>query len=160
MTNSLEHFEALQRFLDVELEAGIGLVDNPHVNRIAALGVALEEMLEDLGYGERVVRNTKTLARALDELGVPVRFKNRGYTESHQILLAPNSRRAEELCYQLEELGIFVDVGGRIGVAEVTHRGMGLSEMEEIAGLIAEVYFKGVREEVKRRVKSFVENHK
>lgn len=153
LTNSSEHEETLRNFLEIDLETGIGLVDNPHVNRIAALGIAMEEMFRNQGYGRRVVKNAKVLAKALDDLGVPVRFKNRDYTESHQILLDLDEKRAEKFCRQLEKIGIFVDVAGRIGVAEVTHRGMGRPEMGKIAELMAEVYKNGPREELKKRVR-------
>ncbi len=158
LTNSSEHAQALRSFLDIDLEMGIGLVDNPHVNRIAALGIALEEMLEDLDYGKRVIENARVLARTLNELDVPVRFKNRSYTESHQILLDIDSKRAEKLCHQLEKIGIFIDEGGRIGTAEITHRGMKTTEMSDIAELIAEVYFKGPRDALKAHVRKLMDS--
>jgi glycine hydroxymethyltransferase len=152
VTNSEPHFEALRRMLDFDLEEGLGLVDNPHVNRIAALGITIEELLEDQGYGKRVIENAQALARALDEAGVPVRFKDRGFTESHQVLLDLQMERATELCHALEEVSIFIDIGGRIGTAEVTRRGMGSAEMVEVANLIAEVYLQGVQKGLKEKV--------
>ena len=152
LTNSSEHEKILRNFLEIDLEAGIALVDNPHVNRIAALGIALEEMSRNRNYGRRVIRNAKALAKALDESGVPVRFRERGYTESHQILLNLSPEAAEKLCRQLENVGIFVDITGRIGVAEVTRRGMGPSEMGRVAELMKEVYKKGPQEGLKKRV--------
>jgi len=131
---------SMRKMLELDLEAGIGLVDNPHLNRIAALGIALEEMLEDPGYGERVVENSRALARALDESGVPVRFRERGYTASHQILLDLDADGAETLCRALEDVGIFIDAWGRLGTAEATHRGMGPAEMEILAAWIAAIY--------------------
>lgn len=142
LTNSKEHAKNLRKFLELDLETGIGLIDNPHMNRVAALGIAIEEMLDDPNYGIRVIENAQALARALDEKRVPVRFEERNYTESHQILLELDEQTAKKLCHQLEKTGIFIDIGGRIGVAEVTHRGMGLDEMGKIAELIAEVYHK------------------
>ena len=156
LTNSAEHERTLRNLLDIDLETGIGLVDNPHVNRIAALGVALEELLKDRGYGKRVIRNAKMLARALDESGVPVRFRRRGYTESHQILLDLSPEKAREFCHQLERVNIFIDVAGRIGVAEVTRRGMGSSEMLRVAELMAQVYKNGPAPELKKQVKRLV----
>jgi len=156
LTDSSEHAEALRRFLEIDLKTGIGLVDNPHVNRIAGLGVALEEMLEDRSYGSRVVKNAKALAHALDELEVPVRFKERGYTESHQVLLDLEARLAEKLCHDLESIGIFIDEGGRLGVAECTHRGMGVREMREIALVVGEAYAKGARSRLRTRVRNLM----
>ncbi len=153
LTNSSEHEMTIRNYLDIDLETGIGLVDNPHMNRIAALGIAFEELLRDQDYGKRVIRNSKELARALDERGVPVRFKEKGYTESHQILLDINQDRAEKLCRELEEVSIFIDIAGRIGVAEVTHRGMGESDMGDIAELFSDVFFHGPKDELKSRVR-------
>ena len=140
LTNSDAHAEALNTYLDFDIDTGLGLVDNPHMNRIAALGITLEEMLSDPGYGDRVIENAKTLAKALDDLDVPVRFRERGYTASHQVLMDLEPPAAEALCRRLEEAGIFVDIGGRMGTAEVTRRGMAPSDMKEVAKRVAEVY--------------------
>ncbi len=149
----------LRKFLELDLEEGIGLVDNPHLNRIAALGTALEELRSDPGYGLRVVENAKALAGALQAAGVPVRFKERGFTASHQVLLDLDAKRANSLCRSLEGYGIFVDVWGRSSTAEVTRSGMGTEEMERIGGWIASVYLgkppKNLTAEVRRLAARF-----
>lgn len=142
VTNSEEHYKALKRWLDFDLEEGFGLEDNPHVNRIAALGIALEEMLDEPDYGHRVVENAKALAKALDDAGLPVRFKDRGYTESHQIHLDLAPEKAQAFCRALEKAGIFIDIGARVGTAEVTRHGMGATDMKKIAARMAGVYEK------------------
>jgi glycine hydroxymethyltransferase len=156
VTNSNEHYESLLKYFEVDIETGIGLVDNPHVNRIAALGVAFEELLDDQDYGKRVIENAQTLAKALDELGVPVKFKTRGYTRSHQVFIDIDSDRARKLCHELETVGIFIDEEARLGTAEVTHRGMGAADMESIAQLLAEAYLNGVSDELEQNVKNLV----
>lgn len=153
LTNSSEHAKALRNFMEIDLDLGIGLVDNPHMNRIAALGIAIEEMLGDKDYGKQVIENAKALAKALDELGVPARFKDRGYTRSHQIFLNLEEERAHRFCIELESVGIFIDVAGRLGTAEITHTGMKEGEMNAIAQLISEVYKKGPSDDLKNRVK-------
>jgi len=152
LTNNKELDEQMRSFLDVDVESGIGLVDNPHLNRIAALGIALEELSRDRGYGTQVIKNAKALARALEEQGVPVRFSERGYTESHQILLKIKDQRAVELCHRMEKAGIFCDEGGRLGTGEVTHRGMRESDLDEVASLFAEVYKRGARDATRKAV--------
>ena len=152
LTNSKEADAQMRSFLDVDVETGIGLVDNPHMNRIAALGIALEELSKDRGYGTQVIKNAKALARALDEQGIPVRFGDRGYTESHQILLNIKETRAVELCHRMEKAGIFCDEGGRLGTAEVTHRGMREDDMTEVGAVIAEVYKRGARDATRKAV--------
>lgn len=158
LTNSSEHYEALLKYLEIDLETGIGLVDNPHVNRIAALGVALEEILDGRDYGKRVIENAQTLAKALDELGVPVRFQEQGYTSSHQVFIAIEPERAQRFCHELEQVGIFIDEEARLGTAEVTHRGMGVEDMQAIAELLAEAYLEGVNDNLKPRVKKLVKS--
>ena len=153
LTNNTELVEPLRDFLDGEVRNGICLVDNPHMNRVAALGIAFEELLRDRGYGTRVIKNSKTLARALDDKGMPVRFSDRGYTESHQVLFKLEAKRAAELCHRYEKVGIFTDEGGRLGTAELTHRGMAEPEMEEVADIMASVYKHGARDESKKRVR-------
>ncbi len=130
-------------------------MDNPHVNRIAALGVALEELLDDQGYADRVIENAKALAMALEEHGVPVKFKDRGYTESHQIFLDMKFQDAEILCHGMESYGIFMDIAGRLGVAEITHRGMNKSHMDFIARAISELYHDRAEDGLKSEVRQF-----
>jgi glycine hydroxymethyltransferase len=119
-------------------------VDNAHYNRIAALTMALFE-LKSFGraYADQVIKNAKTIGRALDEQGVPVKCREYGYTESHQVHL-DNKRIDSRIDHTkiLEEANMIVDKGTRIGTCEVTRRGMKETEMERIAELIARVVVK------------------
>jgi glycine hydroxymethyltransferase len=159
LTNSKKHADVLRSFLEFDLDEGIGLIDNPHMNRIAALGVAMEEMLKDRGYGKRVIKNAQILAKALDSFGVPVKFGERGYTQSHQVLLDLDEKTAKKFCSKLEKVGIFMDIGGRLGTAEVTHRGMKPKDMFVIAKFISRVYAGIGVEKVKRMVRSLAKKH-
>jgi glycine hydroxymethyltransferase len=127
-------------------------VDNAHYNRIAALAVALLE-LKSFGraYSDQVIKNAKAIGKALDEHGVPVKCREYGYTESHQVHL-DNSRIDIKLDHTriLQEANIIVDKGTRIGTCEVTRRGMKENEMERAAELIARVV---VKREQPERVK-------
>ncbi|MFO7792878.1 MAG: hypothetical protein R6W73_07885 [Candidatus Saliniplasma sp.] len=140
LTDSEEYVKMLRRYIEIDLDTGIGLIDNPHVNRIAGLGIAMEELLDDEGYGERVVKNGKALGRALDESDVPMKFAEKGYTESHQIFLDLDKEEAMKFCKMLEREDIFIDITGRMGVAEVTHRGLGPEDMNQIAEKISDIY--------------------
>ncbi len=161
LTNHRELHESLRKFLEFDFEGGIGLVDNPHVHRIASLGAALEEMLTDRDYGMRVVKNTKALGRALHDLGVPVKFGEHGFSETHQLLLNMESGDAKKYCHNLERIGIFIDVAGRVGTAELTHCGFGGEEMENIAGIMAALHSgKGDIDELKKKVTRLAENKK
>ena len=156
LTNSEFHYKELDKMLGFDVEEGIGLVDNPHVNRIAALGMALEELAEDTDYGDRIVANVKALASALDDLGVPVKFKEKGYSESHQLFLDLEFEKATSLCHALEPHGIFIDIAGRLGVAEITHLGMKASDMDFIAHAISQVFLKKIEDDLNLKIRKFV----
>lgn len=128
------------RYKDISDFITLRTVDNPHYNRIAALIHAMEEMLEfGKEYAEQIVRNSKTLAKALDDNGIEVLGRELGYTETHQILLKP-FKDAKEFTAKLEEANIIIDNGLRLGTAEITRRGMKENEMKYIAELIYKVY--------------------
>lgn len=114
------------------------IVDNIHLNRLAAYAVAVEEMLKyGQSYAKKVVENAKHLASSLDSLGIRLKARDKGYTESHQIILdIPDDEARIKVRDRLEECGIIADAGVRFGTNEVTRRGMGKREMEKIAKLI------------------------
>ena len=114
------------------------IADNVHFNKIAALAVCFEEMLR---YGKRyagkIVENAQELAKNLDQLGVPVKAKEYGFTKSHQTILdIQDGDHKIKLRDRLEECGIITDSDLRLGVSEITRRGMGKREMAKIAKLI------------------------
>ena len=117
------------------------LVDNPHLNRIAALGITLEEYLkygED--YAKQVIQNSKHLGKTLAELDIPIGFESHDFTESHQLLwLVKDNKEGVRIADTLETANIIVDEEIRVGTQEVTRRGMKEREMEEIANLIGAV---------------------
>lgn len=113
-------------------------VDNAHWNRIAALTLALAEMKKfGKAYAEQVIRNSKTLAKALHDYGFPVVCQHLGFTQSHQVLLDYGGyKHGRVIAEKLQCANIIVDCGVRIGTCEVTRRGMKEEEMLKIAELI------------------------
>jgi glycine hydroxymethyltransferase len=113
-------------------------VDNAHWNRIAAMALALAEMKEfGKAYATQVIRNSKTLARALHDHGFPVICQHLGFTQSHQVIVSygdPEQGRA--VAERLQRANIIADCVVRIGTCEVTRRGMKEREMPKIAELI------------------------
>jgi glycine hydroxymethyltransferase len=155
LTDSESHYEKLDEMLGFDVDEGIGLVDNPHVNRIAALGVALEELQDDPGYADRIVANARSLAASLDDLKVPLKFKEQDYTQSHQLFLDMEFEDATSLCHRLEKFGIYLDIAGRFGVAEITHQGMEEADMHFIAHAISEVFFDRAHDGLKTEINEF-----
>ena len=140
-TNNSELAYTISKYLFASFDEGVGLIDNPHVHRIACLGIVMEYMIEKgKAYADQIVRNAKTLAQSLHDLNVPVKFSDRGFTESHQVLLHLEQKKILGLYKGLEKNHIFIDCFGRLGVAEVTFVGMKEEEMQKIAHMIAEVY--------------------
>ena len=118
--------------------------DNAHWHRIAALGVALEELkAHGRDYATQVVRNAQALATALDGAGVPVRFPELGYTRSHQLhidlegLKARLGLTSQDLAKRLEARDIIVDAMGRLGTQELTRLGAREEHMSLVADLVA-----------------------
>ena len=118
--------------------------DNAHWHRIAALGVALEELkAHGRDYAAQVVRNAQALAAALDECGVPMRFPELGYTRSHQLhidlegLKAKLGLTSQDLAKRLEARDIIVDAMGRLGTQELTRLGAREDQMATVADLFA-----------------------
>jgi glycine hydroxymethyltransferase len=113
-------------------------VDNAHWNRIAALTLALAEMKKfGKAYAAQIVRNSKTLAKALHEHGFPVICEHLGFTESHQTIIDyGNMKKARSVAETLQRANIITDTVIRIGTCEVTRRGMKQHEMHRIAELL------------------------
>ncbi len=136
-----------------------GLVDNAHWNRIAALTLALAEMQRfGKAYARQVVRNAKALAKALWEFSFPVACASLGFTKSHQVFLDFGGfRKGRSIAKKLERANIIVDCGVRLGVCELTRRGMKEQEMEDVAEFIKRVIKDGENTEtVKLEVVKFM----
>jgi len=155
-----EHGEVIQRRIHP------AFVDNAHWHRIAALSLALAEMKEfGRAYARQVTQNAQMLAKALAEGGFPVACPDLGYTRSHQVFLDFGGyKKGGAVAEKLERANIIVDSGVRLGVCEVTRRGMRREEMLTIGEFIERVHFRGerpseVRREVVKFMKDFQEVH-
>jgi glycine hydroxymethyltransferase len=131
--------ETLAEQIDVTLRPNPVLIDNYHHHRVAALAIALTELLSfGKDYAKQVVENAQKLAHSLENNGVPVVGKTWNFTSSHQVLLqTTNFEHGRQIRDRLEEADIIADIGVRLGAQEVTRRGMKQPQMIEIATLIA-----------------------
>ncbi len=123
------------------------LVTNHHLHRLPALWAVCKEW-ERFGqaHAAAIVANARALGAALDAAGLPVLGKPQGYTTTHTLLIAaPDAKAAAQ---RLEAAGILMtpvglppELGGaclRLGVQEVTRRGMQPEDAPRMAALIAE----------------------
>jgi glycine hydroxymethyltransferase len=154
VTDEMDKYELLSSAVDLDIEKGIRLVDNNHPNRVAALGMAALEMLEfGETYAKQVVKNSKALAQSLDRNGVPVKFKNKGFTESHQVLLDDKSINVQDLKTQAEKYGLIIDSGLRLGTSEITKLGMKELEAKALGEIFAQIYHGNESSDLLRRIR-------
>jgi glycine hydroxymethyltransferase len=133
-----------------------GVVDNIHLDRVAALAVALVEMQQfGKAYAQTVIENSQALAKALASEGVHLRGEAYGYTKSHQTLLDYAPEKLKFIATRLEQANIITDEGGRLGTSELTRMGYGPKDMGAVAELVAMVVLgKKPVDFAKRRVAS------
>lgn len=146
-----------------------GTVSNHHLHHIAGLAVTLAEMLQfGKAYARQIVKNAKTLGAALYDGGCNVLCADKGFTDSHQIVM--DVGRASSMAVALEEANIIANKnllpwddhnapenpsGLRFGTQELTRLGMKESEMTVVAKLIQRVLNGETPEKVKKDVVDF-----
>ncbi len=133
-----------------------GLQGGPHLNQIAAVGVALQEAMSPSfkTYAKQVVKNTKVLAKELEKRGWRIVS---GGTDSHLLLvdtwLNGKGISGAEASARLEQAGIIVNKntipfdthsprdpsGIRLGTAAETTRGKKEVDMVKVATKIDKV---------------------
>ena len=152
-------------------------VSNHHLHRLAATAITgIEMKLYGREYAEQIVKNAKAFAEALAENGFKVVAENKGYTESHQVIVDVREHGGgAKNAALLEEANIIVNKnmlpwdrpediknpsGLRLGVQEVTRWGMKEDEMRQIAEFMRMVVNDGVEPgKVRERVKEFRRNY-
>ncbi|MFC1663602.1 serine hydroxymethyltransferase [Patescibacteria group bacterium] len=149
-----------------------GVLSNHHLHRIPPLYLTLMEMKKfGRSYMVQTVKNAKTLSQELYNLGFNVLGKERGFTESHQVvvdvekcgggnLVAKTLEKSNIILNKniisLDRLDAKFPSGIRIGVQEMTRFGMKEKEMRQIARFIKEVILdKKNLERVKKEVTKF-----
>jgi len=128
-----------------------GLVTNHHPARMPALALALAEMREwGHEYAAAVVRNAARLGAELQAKGLRIVGARDGYTRSHTLLVATAEHGSgAEIGARLESAGIITNAaklppawdreGIRLGVQELTRRGIDDARVRRVAELIAGV---------------------
>ena len=141
-----EHAEAIDKSVCPGIQGG------PQPHAIAAKAVMFQQCLqpEFREYAHRVVANAAAMARGLLSRGLVL---TTGGTDNHLMVvdLRPFGLRGRAVQNAFDEVGVTVNAnafpghggtpynpnGIRLGSPSVTSRGMGETEMDEIAGLVA-----------------------
>ncbi len=126
------------------------------VNRVAALAVASAEMIEfGPAYMAQIVRNAQALGAALEQQGLTVLGRHKGYTRTHQVIADARAFGGGlDTAHLLARANIVTNKnlipgdtpqdwdtpgGLRLGTIEVTRYGMRETEMATIAAFMARV---------------------
>jgi len=156
-----------------------GLTSSHHIHHMAGKAVAFAEFLEfGKDYADQVIKNAKSFAVSLSEMGFKVLGEKRGFTESHQIAVnVLDYSDGGKVEADLEKANIIVNrqlipgdikagrnyfhpSGIRLGVSEITRLGMKKSEMQEIASLIKQVVIeKKDPKKILQKVKALRKNY-
>ncbi|MFX1516097.1 MAG: hypothetical protein ACFFC6_07305 [Promethearchaeota archaeon] len=136
-------YEDFEDVIGIEPLKGIVLVDNIHNSRIAALGVSFEEFKEfGKDYAEQVVKNSKILAQSMDNQNILLYGKEKGFTESHQVLMKVRDfHEGAKLRDLLMKYRIITDAGMRFGTAELTRLGFRERQMQILGDIIGKILF-------------------
>ena len=152
-----------------------GLTSSHHIHHMAAKAVAFAEALEfGKDYASQTIKNAKTLAAELSNIGFKVLGEKNSYTESHQTVVnVLDYGDGGKIEADLEKANIIVNrqlipgdlkakrhymhPGGiRLGTSEITRLGMKESEMKEVASMIKQVVIdKKEPNELTRKVAEF-----
>ena len=139
-----------------------GVTSNHHLMHVAGLAVAAAEFKKyGKAYTKQIIKNAKVLGQALYEKGFQVVCPDKGFTESHTLLVdisnfqdtiglgAEVEQRLEKahivanrnlLPWDIIEKRNYLNPGGiRIGTQEITRLGMKEKEMETIADFMKAV---------------------
>lgn len=151
LTNDMELYEKLKENVVWKT------MDNYHPNRVAALGIAAQDLITfGESYAGWIVSNTYSLARALNDAGIGIKY-GPWYSESHQILLSKDNFSKygdfRTISTKLGNNRIIADTEGRLGTAEITR--LGLTDMVTLGEIVADA-IKG--KDVRSRVTEFLRN--
>ena len=126
------------------------LESNHHLGRLPALaGTFLEWMAYGGEHADAIISNAKMLGQALHERGIRLLGQELGFTESHTLIpIVDEFGESKAMADQLEACNIIAggasvppelgEHGLRIGVQEVTRRGMTAADVPEVADCIVD----------------------
>jgi glycine hydroxymethyltransferase len=122
-----------------------GLLANYDASRLLPLAAAaLERETSGGDYADRCIANAQALARGLDERGLDVLGRPRGFTVSHHVAVRVGdgtaaARRLAEGNILLSEIGVPKNPAGglRFGTQAITRQGFTPDDMPEIAEAVA-----------------------
>ena len=126
-------------------------ISHHHMAEVAALGLILGKGKEYFQhYAADIIHNSKRLSQGLYDSGINVQFASRGFSDSHQIWIGSGDKAdVDSIINCLSELKIVVNGaiipslngswGIRIGLQEVTNRGITEDGIDLLSRILAKV---------------------
>jgi len=152
--NFTENTPEYELWKTIERRAFPGMVSNHHLGTLVGLLLATIEMNTFKNqYQQQIINNAKAFAKALKQENLSVEGDpDKGYTETHQVILNVGYGKGIQVAHDLEANNIVVNFQAtpldesftassalRLGVAEMTRFGMKEQDFLVLAGLIRAV---------------------
>lgn len=142
------HYAKKEHFLKAQEVIGNSLVSSQHTHHSIALYVTILEMdLYAEQYAKAMIQNASVFAEEIAKTGLELLNNGNMYTQTNQVLIkVPKYMSNREAFEKILKSGISVNVKNvfntdviRIGVQELTRRGMGSNEMRFLAKVISNI---------------------
>jgi glycine hydroxymethyltransferase len=134
----------------------VNMISHHHMSDVIALTITLIEFLECGGteYASRILENAQAFAYELDQRGINVQGKKRGFTQTHQVWIDTSPfLSAHESASRLFDSGLIVNPfdplpslngpGIRMGLNEPTRLGLREEHMKLFADYFREIIIEG-----------------
>jgi glycine hydroxymethyltransferase len=142
VTNNRELHEKIEVVSNFTPLNGPTMICNPHLARIASLGIVLDEVPWER-YAEQVVKNSRAFANTLNAKGYEMRGQTTNrfseFSYCHQVLPKLDRQLGQGYRDKLKQHNIHVDGFMRVGTAEITRLGYEEDECTRISEIMAEI---------------------
>jgi glycine hydroxymethyltransferase len=142
VTNDRELHEKIEVVSNFTPLNGPTMICNPHLARIASLGIVLDEVPWER-YAEQVVKNSRAFANTLNAKGYEMRGQTTNrfseFSYCHQVLPKLDRQLGQGYRDKLKQHNIHVDGFMRVGTAEITRLGYEEDECTRISEIMAEI---------------------
>lgn len=164
LTNKKKIHEKIEKYINLNPLDGPTLICNPHLARIAATGIVLEETKWD-AYAKQVVANSQSVANTLLKNDISLLgSQNTDYDEltyCHQVIPDYSMEEGIKMRDRLAENKVLTDGFVRIGTSEITRLGFKEAECIKIGEIIS-CFLKNENEKVphmKYEIKELIDAH-
>lgn len=165
LTNNEDVHKRVEHLANFTPLNGPTLICNPHLARVASMGIVLEETPWQ-AYAQQVVSNARTIAQALRDENIPMRGigpkSHSEMTYCHQVLPQYTPKEGWQIRALLHKHRIHVDGFVRIGTAEITRLGFKAPECMTLGKILAHLLKNGGKSgvEVDAQIETLVASHR